>query len=107
MGNRSTLTEDRRALEREGCYLILFYTIWFLVDSESGYAGFFPCFPFVFVKSPLTNSCMRMQLFCFILKDNSTTPMTGGNLSSKQITLITVSALVGCMTALFAIYVIR
>jgi len=41
------------------------------------------------------------------IQDNSTTPMTGGNLSGKQIILITVSVVVGCMTALFAIYVIR
>ncbi|XP_020629978.1 uncharacterized protein LOC110067043 [Orbicella faveolata] len=41
------------------------------------------------------------------LQDNSTTPTNGGKLSNKQIALITLSVVVGCITALFAIYLIR
>ena len=36
-----------------------------------------------------------------------TSPKNGGELSNKQIALITVSVVVGCITALGAVYVIR
>ena len=48
-----------------------------------------------------------LELFCFVLADNSKAPTDGGKLSSRQIAFITVSAVVGCVVALFAIYVIR
>ncbi|KAL9978321.1 hypothetical protein ACROYT_G015821 [Oculina patagonica] len=41
------------------------------------------------------------------VKDNITSPQTGGKLNSKQIALITVSVVVGCIIALFVICVIR
>ena len=62
---------------------------------------FFLSFSFVLKES------LVLELFCFVLEDNSTPPTDGGKLSSKQIAFITVSAVVGCVAALFAIYVIR
>ena len=68
---------------------------------------FFPCLPFILERIVVKKFMLSIQLFCFLLVDNSTTPTNGGKLSKKQIALITLSAVVGCITALFAIYVIR
>lgn len=47
------------------------------------------------------------MLFLLYSSDNTTLSNNGGQLSSKQIAFITVSVVVGCITALFALYVLR
>lgn len=44
---------------------------------------------------------------CFFRVDNSTPPQNGRKLSSKQIALITVSVVVGSLTAVIAAYFLR
>ena len=58
-------------------------------------------------ESLVRNSFVTARHVCFFHVDHSTPPKNGGKLSSKQIALITVSVVVGCMSALVAVYLLR
>ena len=64
-------------------------------------------FPFCFNKSLVRNSFVTARHVCFFHADNSTSPQNGGKLSSKQIALITVSVVVGSITALVGVCFLR
>ena len=58
-------------------------------------------------ESLVRNSFVTARHVCFFHVDHSTPPQNGGKLSSRQIALITVSVVVGSLTAVIAVYFLR